>query len=123
MIEKKIRKYLELGERECGRDQNRYFYHDEFKLIKRIKEYRKNYFAWIYDFSLPTTNNLAESGSRMSKTKQKVSGQFLNERTANGFALLQTYLGTCKKFGIDSHKALERLIAGKPFTLQELFTL
>ena len=121
MVEEKIRKYLELGKRECERDQSRYFYHDESNLIKRIEEYKKNYFAWIYDFTLPATNNLAESGLRMCKTKQKVSGQFQNERTADEFALLQTYLGTCKKFGIDAYEALERLVAGKPFTLQELF--
>lgn len=123
LIEEKICKYLELGERECERDHSRYFYRDESNLIKRIKEYRKNYFAWINDFTLPTTNNLAEAGLRMCKTKQKVSGQFQNERTADEFALLQTYLGTCKKFGIDTYEALERLATGKPFTLKELFAL
>ncbi len=31
----------------------------ERALLNRVEEYRENYFAWLEDFSLPTTNNLS----------------------------------------------------------------
>ena len=33
--------------------------------IRKLEEYRQNYFAWVYDFTLPTTNNISESGLRI----------------------------------------------------------
>ena len=62
-----------------NRNRESVFYKDEEKtLIRRILNYKDNYFAWIADFTLPTTNNLSERSLRSSKTKQKVSGQFKN---------------------------------------------
>lgn len=91
--------------------------------IKKLEEYRWNYFAWVYDFTLPATNNTAESGLRMTKTKQKVSGQFLKEETAKEFAAVRTYTETCRKNGINEYEALERLMAGNPYTMQEILAV
>ena len=88
--------------------------------IKKLEEYKENYFAWVYDFTLPTTNNISESGLRMIKTKQKVSGQFLNEETGEDFAAVRTYTETCRKNGINEYEALERLMAGNPYSMQEI---
>lgn len=58
----------------------------------------------------------------MTKTKQKVSGQFLKEETASEFAAVRTYTETCRKNGINEYDALERLMAGEPYTMQEILT-
>lgn len=114
-------KYLEAeGKRRWKESEKRYFYAEEGNALKKIEEYRENYFAWVYDFTLPTTNNLAESGLRMTKSKMKISGQFGKEETAEEFALIRTYTETCKRNGINEYEALLRLTSGNPYTLAEL---
>ena len=99
---------------------NRYFECEERRLIARLRKYRDNYFMWLSDFSLPTTNNLSERSLRFTKTKQKVSGQFVKLRYAEYFADIRTYIETCYRNGVNSFKALSRLTSGKPYTLSEL---
>ncbi len=120
-FEEKMEQILVKGLREFNKDENRYYHDDERKLLARISEYRENYFAWVYDFTLPTTNNIAEAGLRMTKTKLKVSGQFLKEETADEFALVRTYTETCRRNGVNEFEALRRLMEGNPYTLQEIF--
>lgn len=47
-------------------------------LIRRILKYKDNYFLWMYDFSLPTDDNLSERALRGIKSKMKIAGQFQN---------------------------------------------
>ena len=122
-FEEKLENLLLRGHREQEADQSRYYSTDEMNAIKKLEEYRWNYFAWVYDFTLPATNNTAESGLRMTKTKQKVSGQFLKEETAKEFAAVRTYTETCRKNGINEYEALERLMAGNPYTMQEILAV
>jgi len=56
----------------------------------------------------------------MTKTKQKVSGQFLKVETAEEFAAVRTYTETCRKNCVNEYGALERLMAGNPYTLKEI---
>ncbi len=46
----------------------------------------ENYFKWVRDFSLPTTNNLSERGLRGIKSHMKISDQFDSEKTARHYA-------------------------------------
>ena len=119
-FEEKMEQILAGGYREFEKDKVRYFHDDERRLLTRINEYRKNYFAWVYDFTLPATNNIAEAGLRMTKTKLKVSGQFLKEETADEFALVRTYTETCRRNGVNEYEALRRLMEGNPYTLGEV---
>lgn len=119
-FEEKLENLLIQAHREQNEEKNRYFSTDEKNAIKKLEEYKENYFAWIYDFTLPTTNNVSESGLRMTKTKQKVSGQFLKVETAEEFAAVRTYTETCRKNGVNEYGALERLMAGNPYTLKEI---
>lgn len=115
-----LQKYLNEGLKVNDTCKNRFFYSDERSLLIRIREYKENYFAWVYDFELPTTNNLSESSLRMTKTKMKVSGQFLKEKTAQEFALVRSYTETCKRNGINEYEALVRLMSGNPYTVSEI---
>lgn len=119
-FEEKLEQYLAEGKRKSVETKERYFHRDEVNAIKKIEEYKENYFAWVYDFTLPTTNNLAESGLRMTKSKMKISGQFEKEETAEEFALIRTYTETCRRNGVNEFRALERLMAGNPYTLAEI---
>lgn len=119
-FEEKLELYTTEGLNANAEAEGRYYFSDERALLRRINEFKENYFAWVYNFGLPTTNNLAESGLRMTKTKMKVSGQFLNEETASEFAKVRTYTETCKRNGVDEFEALYRLMSGNPYTLAEI---
>lgn len=61
----------------------------EDTLLKRIEEYYDNYFKWVEDFTLPTTDNLSEHRLRGIKSHQKISGQFDSEKTVSYFAIVK----------------------------------
>ncbi len=93
----------------------------EETLLKRIEEYRRNYFLWVEDFTLPTTNNLSERGLRGIKSHMKISGQFESEKAAQNFARIKTYIETCRRNNINEIHALQRLCEGTPYTVEEIF--
>jgi len=94
----------------------------ERALLNRIAEYRNNYFAWVDDFSLPTTNNLSERSLRSVKSKLKIAGQFESEEYAKYFAMIRTYIETCRRNNVNEIDALQRLCEGRPYTVGELFS-
>ena len=89
----------------------------DYGSIKRL-----NYFEWIRDFDIPTTNNLSERSLRFAKTKDKISGQFESVDYAKHFADIRTYPGTCAANGINEYTALLRLTRGNPFSLSEILS-
>ena len=106
---------------EENRERESIFYKDDEKtLIQRVLDYKDNYFAWVTDFTLPTTNNLSERSLRSSKTKQKVSGQFKNIERSMDYANIKTYIETSYRNGVNPIHALFRLSIGAPFALNEI---
>ena len=93
----------------------------ERSLLNRIEKFKSNYFAWVEDFSLPTTNNLSERGLRQVKTKMKVSGQFESETAARNYAMILSYVETCRRNHINEIDALRRLCEGNPYSVHEIF--
>ena len=95
---------------------------EERALINRILEYKDNYFIWMYDFSLPTDDNLSERALRGVKSKMKIAGQFQSEKTAKYYADIKTYIETCYRNRINPTEALIRLMEDNPYTIDEIFT-
>ena len=56
---RKVDEYLENGWYENASDPGNYGASWEQTLLNRISKYRRPYFLWVEDFSLPTTNNLS----------------------------------------------------------------
>lgn len=121
-FDEKLSEYISEAEKTAEANTSKYTGNDERALIRCIKEYRENYFAWVYDFKLPTTNNLSERSLRGVKTKMKVSGQFASSKTANYYALIRTYIETCRRNGINEYQALVRLCDDNPYTVDEIFS-
>lgn len=94
---------------------------EEKALINRILEYKDNYFIWMYDFSLPTNDNLSERALRGVKSKMKIAGQFQNESYAKYYADIKTYIETCFRNNINPTDALIRLMEDNPYTIDEIF--
>ena len=50
----------------------------------------------------------------------KVSGQFANIQNAEYYAIIKSYIETCKRNNFNSHEALLRLLQDNPYTIEEL---
>lgn len=118
----KVNRLLRKGHKENDSSPNVYAAPFENTVLIRIEEYMDNYFRWIEDFNLPTTDNLSERGLRGIKSHLKISGQFDSEKTAKYYAVVKTYVETCRKNKINEMEALSRLCAGNPYTVDEIFT-
>ena len=119
---KELDRCLSAGWAENKADPANYGAGWEQTLLKRIEKYRRPYFLWVEDFSLPTTNNLSERGLRGVKSRMKISGQFESEAAADNHALIRTYIETCRRNHINEIVALQRLCAGNPYTVDEIFS-
>ncbi len=93
---------------------------DERAILRRMEKYYSNYFAWMEDFSIPTTNSLSERSLRGIKSKQKISGQFQNIETMDRYMTIKSYTETARRNGTNEMDALIRLASGNPYTLEEI---
>ena len=89
----RVDELLAQGDKEYEADHSRYYGDDERRLLNRLRKYRENYFMWVTDFRLPTTNNLSERSLRFTKIHEKVSGQFESVEYARHFAKIRTIPG------------------------------
>ena len=112
---------IKKGYKESDESTNPATVPSEKTLLTRIEEFYNNYFMWVKDFTLPTTDNLSERGLRGIKSHMKISGQFESEKTASYYATVKTYVETCRKNRINEMAALNRLCTGNPFSVQEIF--
>lgn len=117
----KIKRLIQKGYKESGKSTNPTTVPSEKTLLKRLEKYYDNYFRWISDFTLPTTDNLSERGLQGIKSHMKISGQFENKTAAKNYATVKTYVETCRKNGINEMTALSRLCSGNPYTVDEIF--
>ena len=113
---------LERAEKTAKENRSQYSGPFERAIVTRVKDFRDNFFAWVEDFTIPTTNNLSERSLRGVKTKMKVSGQFASTETANNYARIRSYIETCRRNGINEIEALSRLSSGNPYTVEEIFS-
>ena len=116
-----IDEILDRAEKTNKEYHNRFFKKPEATLIQRIRKHYDNYFMWMKDFELPTTNNLAERSLRPVKSKMKISGQFESADRADDYAVIRTYIETCRRNGINEIEALIRACNGNPYTVKEIF--
>jgi transposase len=82
-------------------------------LIRRFRQHEAMILRFCSDLRVPFTNNVAERDVRPAKVQQRASGGCW--RTLEGliqFAIVQSYLSTARKWGVDQLDALTRLFKG-----------
>lgn len=83
-------------------------------LLDRLNEKRECVLRFIYDFSVPFTNNRAEQDIRMIKLKQKIAGCFRAFRNSAIFCRIRSYISTARKQRWNIWNALTDAIQGRP---------
>jgi transposase len=82
-------------------------------LAERLWEWRDDYLRFLYDLSLPFTNNLSEQAIRMFKVKSKISGGFRTTTGADWFCRIRSYVATCQRQGMGILECLRSVFAGQ----------
>jgi transposase len=81
---------------------------------RRMCRERQNLFTFLYVPEVPPDNNGSERAVRNVKVKQKVSGQFKTERTAQNFAKIRSVIDTTIKNGMNVVDALSLIAKLQP---------
>jgi transposase len=87
--------------------------------IESLLEYKESVLAFISDFRVPFSNNLAERDLRMFKVKDKVSGTFRSRHGAECFARIRGYISTVRKNDRNVYEEIKNALLEKPFLLQK----
>jgi hypothetical protein len=86
---------------------------DESNLIERLEQYKDNHLLFAYDYTVPFTNNVAESDLRWIKTQQKVSGCHRSFEGAVISARIMSFVKTLKKRKLPVLAAIKDIFTSK----------
>jgi len=99
------------GEKKRGKPRQ----HPAKNLFDRLRDFKRETLAYMYDFTVNFTNNRAEQDIRMIKVKQKISGCFRSHQGSKMFLRSRGYISTARKNAINPLDALTNAFKGMPF--------
>ena len=103
--------------KEIKADQlNNPLYDEERRLQDRLLKDAKQHLRFMTDFSLPYTNNRAETDIRGVKQRQKV-GIFRNEEAAERYVTIKSCISTYKKNKINVFEAINAAFSHNPIII------
>lgn len=85
-----------------------------YTFYKRMCRERQNLFTFLFIEDVPPDNNASERAIRNVKVKQKISGQFKNQRTAQNFAKIRSVIDTTIKNDMNVLEALALIAKLQP---------
>ena len=90
---------------------------DAHNLWERLKKHEPAVLLFAKESRVPFTNNRAERDLRMSKVKQKVSGCFRTEQSAQAYCRISSYLQTMRNRGCNPLVAIQIALSGEIYEL------
>lgn len=81
----------------------------------RLKDFKSQVLAFMYDASVPFDNNQASLYVCQVKVKQKVSGCFRTLAGAEQFGRARAYISTFPQNAVNIFNAIKDAFGGKPF--------
>lgn len=100
-----------LGEKKRGKPKQ----HPAKNLFDRLRDFKRETLAFMYNFTVNFTNNRAEQDIRMIKVKQKISGCFRSHQGCEMFLRARGYISTARKNTLNPLDALTDAFKGMPF--------
>ena len=85
-----------------------------YTFYKRMCRERQHLFTFLFIEGVPPDNNASERAIRNVKVKQKISGQFKNQRTAQNFAKIRSVIDTTIKNEMNVLEALTLIAKLQP---------
>ena len=119
-LERYSRRYdeiIEAGYEENKKVKSKFLRQDEQRLLNRMKKYKENHIMFLYDFSMPFDNNMAERDLRHIKMKQKISGHFNSMEGMKIYANIKSIIITLKKQGRDFYKEILNIYKNIPVNI------
>jgi transposase len=89
---------------------------EDMKLLRRLKEYKREHLRFLSDFQVPFDNNPAERDLRMIKSRTKVSGCFRGKDGGAAFASVKSHTSTLRKNSRNIFDGLKAAFWGVPFS-------
>jgi len=83
-------------------------------LLERLQTHRDSVLAFLFDPTVPFSNNQAEQDIRMLKVQQKISGCFRTFEGAKRFCRIRSYLSTARKQSKNIFNAIVSALSGQP---------
>lgn len=105
---------LEKGRLEFLHDEEPDYNGEDMKLLRRLKNFKREHLRFLTDLIVPFDNNQAERDLRMIKAKTKISGCFRGDTGGEVFATIKSYTSTLRKNGRNIFVALS-LVYKKQF--------
>ena len=85
-------------------------------LLRRFEKHREMFLRFTVNLQIPFSNNTAELPARAVKVQQRTSGGcWRTLQSPFDFAVVQSYLSTAAKWGLDTRDTLERLFTAGPW--------
>lgn len=85
-----------------------------FTFYRRMCRERQQLFTFLFLPGVPPDNNASERAIRNIKVKQKISGQFKKDRSAQNFAMIRSVIDTTIKNGMNVLEALSLIAKLQP---------
>lgn len=113
---KRYDEILEEGYEENKKVKGKYLRQEEQRLLNRLKKYKENHLMFLYNFSVPFDNNLAERDLRHVKSKQKISGHFNSMEGIKIYLNIKSIIGTIKKRGENFYNKIFKIYENIPIS-------
>jgi len=89
-------------------------YKELYTFYKRMCREKEHLFTFLFVQNVPPDNNASERAIRNVKVKQKISGQFKTDRSAQNFAQIRSVIDTTIKNGMNVLNALTLIAELQP---------